>query len=108
MMNRPDNSDTPEKKKAREAEISKAFMQYLSGMGDFADFNVEDWEEIHVSLKILFSTFGIRIFEGKCRPYSGVEGFCSFTSPCRAGPICNHHSSYCCKSGQLQAHIFAD
>ncbi|KAJ7256660.1 ribonuclease H-like domain-containing protein [Mycena rebaudengoi] len=47
MTNRPVNYDTPDEKKAREAEISRAFMQYLSGTGDFADFNAEDWEQTH-------------------------------------------------------------
>ncbi|KAJ7667280.1 hypothetical protein B0H17DRAFT_1210360 [Mycena rosella] len=45
MSDRPDNSDTPEQRKVREAEVSKAFLQYLSGMGDFADFDATLWEE---------------------------------------------------------------
>jgi hypothetical protein len=46
---RPDNEDTADQIKAKENTISKAFMQYLSGTGDFADFDANEWEEINVS-----------------------------------------------------------
>ncbi|KAJ7494917.1 ribonuclease H-like domain-containing protein [Mycena latifolia] len=45
MKGRPDNTDTPAERKAKETEVSKAFRQYLSGTGDFADFNAETWEQ---------------------------------------------------------------
>ncbi|KAJ7463541.1 ribonuclease H-like domain-containing protein [Mycena latifolia] len=47
MKGRPDNIDTPEERKAKETEVSKAFMQYLSGTGDFADFDAETWEQTY-------------------------------------------------------------
>ncbi|KAJ6540907.1 ribonuclease H-like domain-containing protein [Mycena sp. CBHHK59/15] len=47
MKDRPDNSDTPEERKVKEAEVSKVFMQYLSGTGDFADFDPETWEQTY-------------------------------------------------------------
>ncbi|KAJ6613434.1 ribonuclease H-like domain-containing protein, partial [Mycena sp. CBHHK59/15] len=40
MKGHPDNTDTPEQKKVKENEVSKLFMQYLSGTGDFVDFNL--------------------------------------------------------------------
>ncbi|KAJ6622322.1 ribonuclease H-like domain-containing protein [Mycena sp. CBHHK59/15] len=45
MKGRPDNLDTPEQRRVKEAQVSKAFMQYLSGTGDFADFNTASWEQ---------------------------------------------------------------
>jgi hypothetical protein len=48
-MSRPDNPDTPDERKAKEAQVSKAFVQYLKNTGDFVDFNPTEWEEIHVS-----------------------------------------------------------
>ncbi|KAJ7092992.1 ribonuclease H-like domain-containing protein [Mycena belliarum] len=47
INSRPDNQDTAEEKNAKEAAVSKAFMQYLSGTGDFGDFDAEEWEEIN-------------------------------------------------------------
>ncbi|KAJ7105348.1 ribonuclease H-like domain-containing protein, partial [Mycena epipterygia] len=47
IKSRPDNEDTPEEKKTKEAAVSKAFMQYLSGTGDFVDFDVEEWKELY-------------------------------------------------------------
>ncbi|KAJ6504514.1 ribonuclease H-like domain-containing protein [Mycena vulgaris] len=47
MKNRPDNPDTPEQRKVKETQVQKAFMQYLSGTGDFADFNAQDWDETY-------------------------------------------------------------
>ncbi|KAJ7779844.1 ribonuclease H-like domain-containing protein [Mycena metata] len=44
MKSRPNNPDTSEEKAEKDKELSKAFMQYLAGTGDFADLN--DWEEI--------------------------------------------------------------
>jgi hypothetical protein len=48
-MSRPDNPDTPDERTAKEAQVSKAFVQYLKNTGDFVDFNPTEWEEIHVS-----------------------------------------------------------
>jgi len=45
VKSRPDNKDTPEQRTAKENEVSKAFMQYLSGTGDFSDFDPVDWKE---------------------------------------------------------------
>ncbi|KAJ6603954.1 ribonuclease H-like domain-containing protein [Mycena sp. CBHHK59/15] len=45
---RPDNPDTADEKAAKENALSQAFMQYLSGTGDFADFDAEDWEHTYV------------------------------------------------------------
>ncbi|KAJ6558647.1 ribonuclease H-like domain-containing protein [Mycena sp. CBHHK59/15] len=42
MKSRPDNEDTQEQRTAKEAEVSKAFMQYLSGTGEFLDFKAEE------------------------------------------------------------------
>ncbi|KAJ7851168.1 hypothetical protein B0H14DRAFT_3451560 [Mycena olivaceomarginata] len=42
VKSRPDNEDTPEKQKEEEDQVSKVFMQYLAGTGDFADFDLED------------------------------------------------------------------
>ncbi|KAJ6628155.1 ribonuclease H-like domain-containing protein [Mycena sp. CBHHK59/15] len=36
-------------RKVKEGQVSKAFVQYLSGSGDFRDFNAKEWEEIHES-----------------------------------------------------------
>ncbi|KAJ7199964.1 ribonuclease H-like domain-containing protein, partial [Mycena pura] len=47
VMSRPDNPDTLDERKVKEAQVSKAFGQYLTGTGDFADFNPFEWEEIH-------------------------------------------------------------
>ncbi|KAJ7864016.1 ribonuclease H-like domain-containing protein [Mycena leptocephala] len=49
VMSRPDNPDTPDERKAKEAQVSKAFVQYLKNTGDFVDFNPTEWEEIHES-----------------------------------------------------------
>ncbi|KAJ6563447.1 ribonuclease H-like domain-containing protein, partial [Mycena sp. CBHHK59/15] len=49
MKGRPDNPDTADEKAAKENALSQAFMQYLSGTGDFADFDAEDWEHTYVS-----------------------------------------------------------
>ncbi|KAJ6602904.1 hypothetical protein B0H10DRAFT_2230082 [Mycena sp. CBHHK59/15] len=46
MADRPENLDSPEQRKLKEGEVSKAIIQYLSGMGDFNDFEAEAWEEI--------------------------------------------------------------
>ncbi|KAJ6591977.1 hypothetical protein B0H10DRAFT_1960651 [Mycena sp. CBHHK59/15] len=48
MKGRPDNPDTADEKAAKENALSQAFMQYLSGTGDFADFDAEDWEHTYV------------------------------------------------------------
>ncbi|KAJ6603939.1 hypothetical protein B0H10DRAFT_2314618 [Mycena sp. CBHHK59/15] len=48
MKGRPDNADTADEKAAKENALSQAFMQYLSGTGDFADFDAEDWEHTYV------------------------------------------------------------
>ncbi|KAJ6600655.1 hypothetical protein B0H10DRAFT_2230922 [Mycena sp. CBHHK59/15] len=48
-MSRPDNTDTAADRKVKEGQVSKAFVQYLSGSGDFRDFNAKEWEEIHES-----------------------------------------------------------
>ncbi|KAJ6597884.1 ribonuclease H-like domain-containing protein, partial [Mycena sp. CBHHK59/15] len=45
IKGRPDNLDTPEQRRVKEAQVSKAFMQYLSGTGDFADFNTTSCEQ---------------------------------------------------------------
>ncbi|KAJ6498527.1 ribonuclease H-like domain-containing protein [Mycena vitilis] len=42
INSRPDNQDTPEQRTVKEAAVSKAFMQYLSGTGEFADFEAEE------------------------------------------------------------------
>ncbi|KAJ6596559.1 ribonuclease H-like domain-containing protein [Mycena sp. CBHHK59/15] len=47
MKSRPDNADTAEQKKNKESQVSKAFMQYLSGTGDFVDFNAASWEGLY-------------------------------------------------------------
>ncbi|KAJ6626317.1 hypothetical protein B0H10DRAFT_2211206 [Mycena sp. CBHHK59/15] len=47
MKGRPDNPDTADEKAAKENTLSQAFMQYLSGTGDFADFDAEDWERTY-------------------------------------------------------------
>ncbi|KAJ6467375.1 ribonuclease H-like domain-containing protein [Mycena sanguinolenta] len=47
VNSRPDNEDTPETRTVKEKEVSKAFMQYLSGTGDFADFNQTEWTELY-------------------------------------------------------------
>ncbi|KAJ7653902.1 ribonuclease H-like domain-containing protein [Mycena polygramma] len=47
INSRPDNEDTPEQRTVKENEVSKAFMQYLSGTGDFDDFDAVDWEETY-------------------------------------------------------------
>ncbi|KAJ7730528.1 ribonuclease H-like domain-containing protein [Mycena metata] len=44
VRSRPDNEDTPAQRDVKEKAVSKAFMQYLAGTGDFADLN--DWEEM--------------------------------------------------------------
>ncbi|KAJ7154126.1 ribonuclease H-like domain-containing protein [Mycena filopes] len=44
MNSRPDNPDTPEQKSEKEKQLTKAFMQYLAGTGDFSD--LANWEEI--------------------------------------------------------------
>ncbi|KAJ6548268.1 hypothetical protein B0H10DRAFT_1969220 [Mycena sp. CBHHK59/15] len=49
VMSRPDNTDTAADRKVKEGQVSKAFVQYLSGSGDFRDFNAKEWEEIHES-----------------------------------------------------------
>ncbi|KAJ6623316.1 ribonuclease H-like domain-containing protein [Mycena sp. CBHHK59/15] len=49
INDRPDNKDTAGDRKAKENKVSKAFMQYLSGTGDFSDFNAEEWEQLYVS-----------------------------------------------------------
>ncbi|KAJ6587810.1 ribonuclease H-like domain-containing protein [Mycena sp. CBHHK59/15] len=49
VMSRPDNTDTAADRKVKEGQVSKAFVQYLSGSGDFCDFNAKEWEEIHES-----------------------------------------------------------
>ncbi|KAJ7746676.1 ribonuclease H-like domain-containing protein [Mycena metata] len=43
----PDNLDSPEKKAEKEKALSKAFMQYLAGNGDFVDFNAKEWENTY-------------------------------------------------------------
>ncbi|KAJ6610634.1 ribonuclease H-like domain-containing protein [Mycena sp. CBHHK59/15] len=45
MKGRPDNLDTLEQRRVKEAQVSEAFIQYLSGTGDFADFNTASWEQ---------------------------------------------------------------
>ncbi|KAJ6609735.1 ribonuclease H-like domain-containing protein [Mycena sp. CBHHK59/15] len=47
MMGRPGNPDTPEQRRVKELQVSKAFIQYLSSTGDFIDFDAASWEEIH-------------------------------------------------------------
>ncbi|KAJ6539904.1 ribonuclease H-like domain-containing protein [Mycena sp. CBHHK59/15] len=47
INDRPDNKDTAGDRKAKENKVSKAFMQYLSGTGDFSDFNAEEWEQLY-------------------------------------------------------------
>ncbi|KAJ6617270.1 hypothetical protein B0H10DRAFT_2218753 [Mycena sp. CBHHK59/15] len=49
VMSRTDNTDTAADRKVKEGQVSKAFVQYLSGSGDFRDFNAKEWEEIHES-----------------------------------------------------------
>ncbi|KAJ6618888.1 hypothetical protein B0H10DRAFT_1218947 [Mycena sp. CBHHK59/15] len=51
MKNRPDNTDTPEQRVAKEREVSKAFLQYLSGTGEFTDWadDRESWRDQYVS-----------------------------------------------------------
>ncbi|KAJ6610956.1 ribonuclease H-like domain-containing protein [Mycena sp. CBHHK59/15] len=44
MKTRPDNTDTPEQRKVKEQEISRAFIKYLSGTGDFIELDVVEWE----------------------------------------------------------------
>ncbi|KAJ6629071.1 ribonuclease H-like domain-containing protein [Mycena sp. CBHHK59/15] len=44
VRSRPDNKDTPAERDVKEKAVSKAFMQYLAGTGDFVDIN--DWEEM--------------------------------------------------------------
>ncbi|KAJ6609609.1 hypothetical protein B0H10DRAFT_2225833 [Mycena sp. CBHHK59/15] len=44
---RPNNQDTAEEKAAKENALSQVFMQYLSEMADFTDFDVEDWERTY-------------------------------------------------------------
>ncbi|KAJ7158190.1 ribonuclease H-like domain-containing protein [Mycena crocata] len=46
INDRPDNEDTPEQRKAKELQVSRAFMRYLAGTGDFVDFDAEEWEQI--------------------------------------------------------------
>lgn len=41
MKARPSNNDTAEMKSEKERAVSKAFMQYLSGAGPFADWEAE-------------------------------------------------------------------
>ncbi|KAJ6622834.1 ribonuclease H-like domain-containing protein, partial [Mycena sp. CBHHK59/15] len=48
MQGRPDNMDTPAQKTSKGNELSKVFMQYLAGTGDFADVNIEHWEEYNL------------------------------------------------------------
>ncbi|KAJ7483534.1 hypothetical protein FB451DRAFT_1170127 [Mycena latifolia] len=48
MKGRLGNTDTPEERNAKETKVSEAFMQYLSGTGDFADFDAETWEQTYV------------------------------------------------------------
>ncbi|KAJ6626260.1 hypothetical protein B0H10DRAFT_1942091 [Mycena sp. CBHHK59/15] len=50
MKGRPGNEDTPEQKKTKETEVSKAFKQYLTGTGDFGDFDSAEWETTFVSM----------------------------------------------------------
>ncbi|KAJ6543312.1 hypothetical protein B0H10DRAFT_1970455 [Mycena sp. CBHHK59/15] len=52
VMSRPDNTDTAADRKVKEGQVSKAFVQYLSGSGDFRDFNAKEWEEIHIRAEI--------------------------------------------------------
>ncbi|KAJ6619379.1 ribonuclease H-like domain-containing protein [Mycena sp. CBHHK59/15] len=47
VMDRPDNTDTKEERKVKEAQVSKVFVQYLAGRADFGDFDGKEWEEIH-------------------------------------------------------------
>ncbi|KAJ6527545.1 ribonuclease H-like domain-containing protein [Mycena sp. CBHHK59/15] len=47
INSRPDNQDTEGQRKAKENEVSAAFMQYLAGMKDFTDFDAAEWEEIY-------------------------------------------------------------
>ncbi|KAJ6600935.1 ribonuclease H-like domain-containing protein [Mycena sp. CBHHK59/15] len=55
MADRPDNSDSPDQRKLKEGEVSKAIIQYLSGTGDFNDFDAEAWKEMMASLFIIVS-----------------------------------------------------
>ncbi|KAJ6623009.1 hypothetical protein B0H10DRAFT_1944306 [Mycena sp. CBHHK59/15] len=48
MKGHPSNEDTPEQKKTKETEVSKAFEQYLTGTGDFGDFDSAEWEATFV------------------------------------------------------------
>ncbi|KAJ7136219.1 ribonuclease H-like domain-containing protein [Mycena filopes] len=43
----PDNDDTPAERVIKEKALSKSFMQYLAGTGDFTDFDPVSWEEIY-------------------------------------------------------------
>ncbi|KAJ6610690.1 hypothetical protein B0H10DRAFT_1953614 [Mycena sp. CBHHK59/15] len=44
MKGHPGNKDTREQKKTKETEVSKVFKQYLTGTGDFGDFDSVEWE----------------------------------------------------------------
>lgn len=55
MKTRPDNTDTPEQRKAKEQEISRAFIKYLSGTGDFIELDVVEWEATYV--RFILSNF---------------------------------------------------
>ncbi|KAJ6628542.1 hypothetical protein B0H10DRAFT_1940380 [Mycena sp. CBHHK59/15] len=47
MNSRPNNEDTAQQRTAKENQVSKAIMQYLSGTGDFTDFIPDEWRNIH-------------------------------------------------------------
>ncbi|KAJ7104747.1 ribonuclease H-like domain-containing protein, partial [Mycena epipterygia] len=50
MLTHPDNEDTAAERKVKEDEVTKAFMQYMSGSGDFIDFDAGQWEEMFVCI----------------------------------------------------------
>ncbi|KAJ6603978.1 hypothetical protein B0H10DRAFT_1957553 [Mycena sp. CBHHK59/15] len=63
MADRPDNSDSPDQRKLKEGEVSKAIIQYLSGTGDFNDFDAEAWKEMTASLFIIGDTDPIAVWK---------------------------------------------
>jgi hypothetical protein len=79
MNNQPSNKDSPELRAEKEKALRKAFMKYLSSLGDFADFkeNQSDWEKTFVGDVILpfkFRSSPVTILAGEVS-FGGLGSF---------------------------------